>query len=35
MVYKHKGFWACMDTQRDMEYLNKLWNENKAQWKVW
>lgn len=35
MVYKHKGFWACMDTQRDMEYLNKLWNENKAEWKVW
>lgn len=35
MVYKHKGFWACMDTIRDMEYLNKLWNENKAEWKVW
>ncbi len=35
MVYKHKGFWACMDTQRDMDYLNKLWNENKAEWKVW
>jgi glucose-1-phosphate cytidylyltransferase len=35
MVYKHPGFWACMDTQRDMEYLNKLWNEQKAAWKVW
>ena len=35
MVYKHKGFWACMDTQRDMEYLNRLWAENKAGWKVW
>ena len=34
-VYKHKGFWACMDTFRDMEYLNKLWNEGKAEWKVW
>lgn len=35
MVYKHKGFWACMDTPRDMEYLNRLWNEDKAKWKVW
>ena len=35
MVYKHRGFWACMDTIRDMEYLNKLWNENKAFWKIW
>lgn len=35
MVYKHRGYWACMDTLRDMDYLNKLWNENKAFWKVW
>lgn len=35
MVYKHRGFWSCMDTIRDMEYLNKLWNENKAFWKIW
>ena len=35
MVYKHRGFWACMDTMRDVEYLNKLWNENKAAWKIW
>ena len=35
MVYKHTGFWTCMDTLRDMDYLNKLWNENKALWKVW
>lgn len=35
MVYKHSGFWACMDTLRDMEYLNRLWNENRAAWKVW
>ena len=35
MVYKHTGFWACMDTIRDMEYLNKLWNENKTFWKTW
>ncbi len=35
MVYRHSGFWACMDTIRDMEYLNKLWNEGKAEWKMW
>lgn len=35
MVYKHKGFWICMDNIRDMDFLNKLWNENKAEWKVW
>jgi len=35
MVYRHEGFWACMDTYRDMEYLNKLWNRGEAAWKVW
>ncbi len=34
MVYKHKGFWACMDTIRDMEYLNELWNSNNAGWVI-
>jgi glucose-1-phosphate cytidylyltransferase len=35
MVYKHGGFWACMDTLRDMEYLNKLWHNGQAKWKIW
>ena len=35
MVYKHRGFWACMDTLRDMEYLNKIWNDGRARWKIW
>lgn len=35
MVYKHRGFWACMDTLRDMEYLNKLWDTGQAKWKTW
>jgi glucose-1-phosphate cytidylyltransferase len=35
MVFKHMGFWACMDTIRDMEYLNKLWSEGLSEWKVW
>ncbi len=35
MVYYHQGFWACMDTYRDMEYLNRLWDEGQARWKIW
>ena len=35
MVYKHRGFWACMDTLRDMDYLNRLWAEGRSEWKVW
>lgn len=35
MVYDHQGFWACMDNIRDMEYLNRLWESGKAEWKVW
>lgn len=32
MVYKHSGFWACMDTQRDRDQLNALWSSGKAPW---
>lgn len=32
MCYKHKGFWQCMDTLRDKEKLEKLWNSGKAPW---
>jgi glucose-1-phosphate cytidylyltransferase len=35
MVWRHQGFWACMDTLRDMDYLNRLWDEGKAAWKIW
>ena len=28
MAYKHHGFWKCMDTKRDLEILNDLWNTN-------
>lgn len=34
-VYKHEGPWACMDSERDMANLNKLWKEKNAFWKVW
>ncbi|MEW5724393.1 MAG: glucose-1-phosphate cytidylyltransferase [Thermodesulfobacteriota bacterium] len=35
MIYRHDGFWACMDNLRDMDYLNGLWSQGKAAWKVW
>jgi len=35
MAYKHEGFWQCMDTQRDKQHLEKLWNSGEAPWKVW
>jgi glucose-1-phosphate cytidylyltransferase len=31
-VYRHRGYWACMDTQRDFEQLNKLWQSGRAPW---
>ena len=34
-AYKHKGFWQCMDTQRDKNTLEELWKEHNAKWKVW
>lgn len=34
-VYRHDGFWQCMDTYRESELLNALWNSQQAQWKVW
>ena len=33
--YKHEGFWQCMDTIRDKNYLESLWSKGKAPWKVW
>ena len=35
MCYKHDGFWQCMDTLRDKQKLDELWEKNKAQWKKW
>lgn len=34
-VHRHKGFWQCMDTFREMQLLNQLWDEGRAKWKVW
>ncbi len=35
MVYKHEGSWECMDHERDLQHLNKLWDDGKAFWKKW
>ena len=34
-AYIHKGYWQCMDTLREKEKLEKLWNSGKAPWKIW
>ena len=35
-VYKHHGFWQCMDNQREYHLLNSLWNSGAAPWtKYW
>ena len=34
-TFKHYGFWKPMDTLKDKNDLNKLWNNNQAPWKVW
>jgi glucose-1-phosphate cytidylyltransferase len=33
-VFDHKGFWHSMDTFRDNQQLNKMWND-KPEWKIW
>jgi len=35
MAYEHKGFWQCMDTQREKKKLEELWASGNAPWKVW
>ena len=33
--YIHKGFWQCMDTLREKQKLEQLWEAGNAPWKVW
>lgn len=35
VAFKHDGFWQAMDTLRDKNYLEELWNIQNAPWKVW
>jgi len=33
MAFKHEGFWQCMDTKRDRDSLEKMWQQGSALWK--
>jgi glucose-1-phosphate cytidylyltransferase len=35
MAYEHQGFWQPMDTLRDKNQLEELWDTGKAPWKIW
>lgn len=35
MSYLHKGYWKCMDTKREKDTLEALWESNNAPWKIW
>lgn len=34
-AYKHQGFWQPMDTLREKNYLEELWQSGEAPWKIW
>lgn len=35
MAFTHEGFWKCMDTQRDKQQLETMWQSGRAPWKIW
>jgi glucose-1-phosphate cytidylyltransferase len=35
MAYRHEGFWHAMDSSRDHQVLNDLWNTGRSPWTVW
>jgi glucose-1-phosphate cytidylyltransferase len=35
MGYRHYSFWSCMDTLKEKNILEELWNSGKAPWKIW
>jgi glucose-1-phosphate cytidylyltransferase len=35
MAYRHNSFWQCMDTIRERNLLESLWQSGKAPWKIW
>jgi glucose-1-phosphate cytidylyltransferase len=34
-AYRHEGFWQPMDTLRDKNYLEDLWQNGERPWKIW
>jgi glucose-1-phosphate cytidylyltransferase len=35
MGYRHYGFWSCMDTVREKQFLDELWQSGRAPWRIW
>ena len=35
MAFRHNGFWQCMDTLRDKQNLEAIWESGEAPWKKW
>jgi glucose-1-phosphate cytidylyltransferase len=35
MGYRHYGFWSCMDTLKEKNFLEDLWRSGKAPWRIW
>jgi glucose-1-phosphate cytidylyltransferase len=35
MAFRHSGFWYAMDTLRDKNHLESLWETGRAPWKIW
>ena len=35
VAHRHEGFWQCMDTVRDVQFLEQLWQGGNAPWSVW
>ena len=35
MAYRHGDFWQCMDTIRELSFLEQLWSTGKAPWRMW
>ena len=33
--YLHRGYWQCMDTLREKQQIEKLWEAGQAPWKLW
>ena len=34
-IFKHEGFWHCIDTPREYSILNAMWDQGDAPWKTW
>ena len=35
MAYRHESFWQCMDTLKEAQDLNALWQSGRAPWQIW